>query len=79
MEAALGVVSVLQHSMLQHGEGLAVCGLVCGSIATHFGRKRFMPPARNAQYGRWHAARLSGVPLLVVGLVGRILMAIATV
>jgi hypothetical protein len=71
------VIAVAQNSLLHHGEGLAFVGTFCGLIGLFFGQGRFEPSGRNAQYGRWRAARLLGLPFIILGLIGLVLIAVA--
>jgi hypothetical protein len=72
-----GFLAVVNHGLLQHGEGLTVVGFVLGLAGILAGQKRFKPPGRNAQRGRWSAAHYSGMVLIILGMVGVVLMVLS--
>lgn len=68
------IVASSNNTLRANGEGLAFFGLVIGIPWTVFGRRKFKPITRGANYGRWRALHWMGIPILCLGVIGLIMI-----
>jgi hypothetical protein len=73
------MVGVVNDSLTANGQALIFLGLVLGVPTLYFGQRKFEPPGRNAQHGRWLAAHWSGPVCVGMFALGVTLLVVAHV